>query len=391
MATRPVLKVRKIKKIKPTRSEMYLVNLKYMGDEPLFTNDKVITGVDYLKANTWYTYMCSVKEARDYLDTYLKNSGRDLEAKIMKELSDNRLPLQACWIARMLSRGAKMTERSVSFMNDKIKEAILRKNKKDEEAEDDQIVVVAPIVKKMINIQDRVKDKVSDFIGWFEESIDAIGHSDELSMYDSLQKIELPPMLAMKVAEFYRPIAEEAKELLSSKCNAQLKEGFSRYSATDIKQRSIFYNKIITDCERYSSNTKKIRAPKAPKAVTVDKKIKFLNHSNESKEFKVVSIQPEKIIGAQELWLLNTKYKLLTVFYALDRGGLDLNRTSLIKYDETKSQTMRLGKNGHDHIATVLKNGKRNMTKMLTELKKIDNLQTRINENVIILKANQGA
>ena len=105
----------------------------------------------------------------------------------------------------------------------------------------------------------------------------------------------------------------------------------------------------------------------------------------ESKEFKVVSINPEKMLGADELVTFNTKYKLLTVFAALDRSGLSVKGTTVTNYDETKSKSYRIGRKTEESVEVALRGGKRAMSKMLDSLKTC-NLQHRINENTILLR-----
>ena len=91
-----------------------------------------------------------------------------------------------------------------------------------------------------------------------------------------------------------------------------------------MKDRVVFFNKLIDDAQRYGNVTKKTRAPRKPRTISMDKKLKSLKYQKENNEFKIASINPEKIIGAQELWTFNTKYKIVTVFRAIDRGGLQV-------------------------------------------------------------------
>ena len=378
MARRQAIISKKIKPVRTTKTEQYLINHKYLGEEPDLAG-KPIDDVTYAKAMTWYNYMCSREDAREYLDTYLVACGRVKEAKMLHSVSDTRFPVQAAWIARMLSRGASLGN-SAAFLSSKVSDAILSVDQKSSEKPTEEPQKTA----KIGNIQDRIKDKVSDFIGEFEEAIDVDGFT--LSMYEWLTAKEIPALLASKVADFYRPIAEEAAAVLKRDADDQLLEGYAGMSKEQLRARSAFYAGILADCVRFASNTKAMRQPRKPKTIKVDKKIQFVKPLKESKEFKIASIQPEKILGAQELWMLNTIYKTITVFYAIDRGGLDVYRTAITKYDETRSGTYRAGRNTENHIATILSGGKRATTKLLTELKKTDSIQERINENTILMK-----
>jgi hypothetical protein len=91
------------------------------------------------------------------------------------------------------------------------------------------------------------------------------------------------------------------------------------------------------------------------------------------------------MLGSEELVTFNTKYKILTHFYALDRAGLGVKGTTIVNYDETKSKSYRIGRKTEEHIEIALRGGKRAYNKMLEALKTCT-LQHRINENTILLR-----
>jgi hypothetical protein len=351
-----------------------LLNLKYLGDEPQFVNEP--TDLQYMKALTWYNYMCTKADARNYIETYLKNTKRQNLIKDLRRVPDIRINDQSAWIARMLTRGAPLKQRSKNkfeeLLNQSLTFAETQKQEKNE-------VTKQPSP----SIQDRMRDKVSNFIGEIEEQIDVDGWT--VSVYDKLQSAQLPAMLANRVAEYFAPISEEASQLLLKNCEASLKEGYSSYTKAQLKERAAFYEKIVEDCKRYSSNGKKLRVVRKKKTVTPEKKLKSFKFQNESKEYKVVSINPEKILGAEELLTFNTKYRLLTHFVALDRSGLNVKGTTILNYDEEKSKTYRIGRKTEENIEIALRGGKRAFTKMISTLI-TKTLQHRINENTILLK-----
>lgn len=373
-ATPKSLKAKKSVKIKTTRTEQYLINIKYMGEEPIFPIDKQLTDQEYSSALSWYNYMCSRSDSREYLETYLKNTNRLIDLKNLKSVPDNKFIEHAGWIARMLSRGVPLTKRSYNHMNLKLVEMLKHSTGKEEKVE----------TKKVINIQDRIKEKVSNFIGLFDEEIDKSGYT--ISMYEMLEKHEIQPTLANRVAEFFKPIADEAQELLKKDCNPQLKEGFNHLTKEQIKQRAAFYRSILDDCDRYAGNVKKQKQQRTPKPMTAEKKLKHFKFMRESKEHKLVSINPEKILGCQELWTFNIKYNTLTRFIALDRGGLDVDRMTITKYNGDTKTYKLTSKKVKDTLETILSGGKRILSKTLAELKEFPVLQERINENVILLK-----
>jgi len=362
-------------KKKVTKTTGNIVNSKHMGDEP-FHKGYEPSDLEYSRALTWYNMMCVRSDARDYLEVYLKNNGRTGEIKTLRRVPDIRVSEHAAWIARMLTRGVVLTQRS----RDKMEELLQASYRFAEEPKPAKVEITE---QPKATIQDRMRDKVSDFIGQFEEAIDKDGYT--LSMYEWLQKHQIPAMLANKVAEFYKPIMTEIAEVTKRNADPQLKEGYRNYTPAKLKQMAAFYASIITDCQRHADNNKKQRVVRKKKVVSVDKKLKGFKHQIESKEFKVVSINPEKIIGAEELFTFNTKYRTLTRFIAAERSSLDVKGTTIINYDEGKSKTYRVGRKTEEHVATALRGGKRALNAMLESLNTC-NLQHRINENTILLR-----
>ena len=369
MARRPALVAKKVKKPRTTRSETFLVNKKYLGDEPSFKGK--LNNLDYMKALNWYNIMCDPSEAREYMETYLKNQARTNELKKFKTISDNRIPTTAAWIARMHARGVQLPDTAIPFLENKLKESLTFS--KQEKVEEETTKV---------SVQDRMRDKASDIIGEIEALIDS---GEEFSVYEWLKKNEIPAAYSNAIVSYYAPWLAELLEASDGEDN-QLKEGYRHFTKKQLRNRIEFFNNLIEEAERYGSNTKKARAPRKPRTVSVEKKLKNLKYQKEDQNFKIASIPPEKIVGAQELWTFNTKYKTLTVFRALDRGGLDIKGSSVTKYDENTSVTKRTGRNPEVYIEKVLKGGKIVLRKLMDELKHEASFAHRINESTILLK-----
>ena len=378
MAVRRNLALKKTKKVTAGKSVQYITDIRHMGEEPELKG-KILTDKLLSRTFNWYNYMCSRVQAREYIETYLKANKRNDDLKLLKRVPDVWIIPQAGWLARILNRGGILSETYVERLDTRLAEILGKANVKNDDASTEEKKTVAPVV----SIQDRVKDKVSNFIAEFEKAIDEQGWTP--SMYEWLQSKEIPAALANKIAEFYKPVADEAAELIGKRCDASLKEGYSTYNAEQLKRRAAFYQSIMTDCARHAGNAKKQKVIRKKKVVTVDKKLKSFKFQKESTEYKVVSVNPEKVVGAQELITFNTKYKLLTRFVALGNTGLDVKGTTIINYDEANSVSYRIGRKTEEHLETALRGGKRAFTKMLSGLKTCA-IQHRINENTILLK-----
>lgn len=376
MARRPALIKRKPKTIRVSRSEQYIVNRKYLGDEPL-----MVEGISLNQCFTWYNYMCNANDARDYLKEYFKNTGKPELAKKLSRISDTDIPLTAAWIARMISRGHKPEGTTMQFFSSKI---LNMWDKIKEEPKQDSAET------PKVSIQDRMRERMHDILGEIEGLIDDYMYkNEEFSLYEWLQANNIPAAYATSIISKFSPVLDELLEAYEGK-DEQLKEGYRHLKKADLKKIITFYNTLIEDAERYSSNTKKVRTARKPRTISVEKKIKNLKFQKEDATLKIVSISPEKVIGAMELWTYNTKYKVFTRLVAIDRGGLQVKGTSITNYDENSSISRSVGrKEPTEILKRVLEGGKLVLRKVLDELKTEKPLAYRINENTILLRVVQ--
>lgn len=375
MARRPALIKRKPKAIRVTKSEAYIVNKKHLGDEPVFT--KPLTRIEYIYSLNWYNYMCTSADAKSYIITYLKNLGRVAEAKKVKSIPDNLIPTTIAWCCRLLSRGFVLPVVDIQgYIDQRIQESYKYIQETKEESP-----------KNVITIQDRIKERASYILGEIEGLIDDyIYNNVEFSLYEWLQANSIPATYATSVISKFSPVLDELIEAYDGKCE-QLKEGYRHLKKAEIKKLIEFYNTLIEDAERYSSNTKKVKTARKPRTVSVEKKIKNLKYQKEDQTYKIASVSPEKIIGALELWTFNTKYKTFTVLRAIDRGGLQVKGTSITNYDENNSTTRSIGrKDPNEMVKRILEGGKLVLRKVFDEVKTEKPLAYRINENTILLR-----
>jgi hypothetical protein len=360
-----LLSIKTKKKQKVSKSETYLVNLKYLGDEPDST--KLKTQADWAKAFNWYHSMCSREEARQYLKDYFAND--KVVLKKITKIPDAHMPYTAAWQCRIWKRIDKpIDNESLERVHRWIDEA--SSYAKEEKPKEDK--------PERPTIQDRMKEKISELIGDIEVLYDA---EMPVDLYSFLQKKEVPAMYTGRIVEYYKPILDEMKLAAAGEI-----EGYESYTKKWLRDRVDMLQKIIDDAQRYGGNVKKARAPRKKKAPTAEKLLKHFTYQKESNEYKLQSIDPAKILGAQELWTFNTKYKTLTVFRARGPAGLSVRRTTIDGYDADASVTKTLRK-PDEVLKKVLTGGKLVLRKLMDELKtKQAKTADRINENVILVK-----
>ena len=91
------------KKPRVTRTEEYLVNVKYLGEEAKY-DGSVLDDNQLTKAYSWYSYMCTAADAREYIVDYMDSIGKKNVAKLVKSVPDSRVPTTAGWLCRILSQ-----------------------------------------------------------------------------------------------------------------------------------------------------------------------------------------------------------------------------------------------------------------------------------------------
>jgi hypothetical protein len=366
----------KDRKIKSSKTTEFLLNMKQMGDEPTLAHLPELSDEEYTKALRWYNTVCSRDDAREYAEKYLKSSGRLNDAKRLKQVPDAWFPIHIGWIARMASRGAKLKQRSLDAFEKRLGEAFTKIPVESVETKTE---------KQPVNIQARVAEKASDLMYEIEKMIDDHGYVSTFSAYDWLTKKQASASLVPHMIRFFKPIAEEALEVTKVNCNSQLKEGYSNYTKAQLKARAQFYQKLMEEFDRYLGNTKKQRAPRARKVAPPEKRLKNFKFQKESKDLRLVSMDPNKVFDADEVWMLNTKYMVFTILKRSDGNSFDVSGSSFKNYDETTSKSYRLGRKPEKLIDEITKSGKRALGKILEKLKSTD-LAARSNENTILLK-----
>jgi len=253
----------------------------------------------------------------------------------------------------------------------------------------------------VITIQDRMRDASAKMSEDIEEAIDRMisdpenFNPKEIKIVNLLKAKEAKAAHARMIKGFYKPQLAELEELASSDCDEQLKEGYSSYGKKQIKNMITFYQEVISACEMLAQEQKVARKPRAKKAVSKDKLIAKLNYKKTDEALKLVSVNPADIVGANELWVYNTKTRKIGKYVAANidptgqgraGSGLSVKGTTIVGFDEAASVQKTLRK-PNEQLAAFKSAGKVALRKFLDDIKAVDiKLNGRINADVILLK-----
>lgn len=164
---------------------------------------------------------------------------------------------------------------------------------------------------------------------------DFIMHGKTFNAYEFFSSREAKAAIVQLVLEKLQPSLDELK---ASKTDPELE---AAYAIIDVNANIKFLSAIIADGQRWMGNVpRKTRTVKIVPA----KKVKALKFKKEDRDLKLVSIQPEKIIGAYELFVYNTKDRKLTRYVARTRDGLMVKGGSITEFDKDNSEVRMLRK-----------------------------------------------
>lgn len=374
-ARRGVIK-HKQKIVRKTRSENYLTNLKFMGEEPTY-EEELIDG-QYANSLNWYNYMCDTSDAREYMTEYLIEYNRNQDAEKLGALHDNWVPLTACWTARMVNLGYMLPTDPFEFIDKKLDESFryLPDPEKD-----------AKKVKKTSSI-DKDKAKLSEAIGEIERLVDV---DPNFRLFDWLVSNDVPKAFVSSIVERYIGWLDELCEMTDCD-DLQLIEAYGHMTDEEVLARIDFFNTLIEDGETYagakSERKKKVPEVKKSKPLTPEKVIKNLKFKREDLETGVKSIDPKRILGAGELYIFNTKYNTITYFKAMTATGLTVVGGSISGFDESVSKTKKTGRKTVDYVKQIVDQGKVPARKAFEDIDGSvqKDIQHRVGEHTALLK-----
>ena len=349
---------------KISKSSEQLLNRKYYGtDEPI----SVKTISDQIRAFTWYHNMKEPEDARKYLKDYFTDKNFH---KIIDAIPENKIPLSSAWLCRIAFNSKRELDPNEWVrVNNSIQDAVGYYDTEEK----------VESVTNRPSIQDRVKDRIAEIIGDVEAIID---RGEIVDFYDWLKSNSIPAAHASKIADFYKPLRDEYYNAFMTD-----NEGYERFTKNQIKNKLGYIHKLIEECERFAGNIKKTRKPRKKKTMSTERALKYFKYQKSSDEFKLTSVNPASILGAQELWTFNTRYNILCVYRAEGPNGLAIRRTSIESYNKKLSIGKRLGKRTEKALKIVLYGGKVSMRKLMDDIKSTAvDLNGRSNENTIILK-----
>ena len=367
---------------------------KYFGEEPMFAvqPDEDQRRLALMRSFTWYGRFYGKKDAKEFLVQYLEMRHRPQDAKIMRKVDEKECINTLCWLARMELRGLELSKTESDTLQNEIKRLIESVNKP-------QIIETtktgAPEVPTRPNIQEILKDKAreagGELEGLFDEFItEGAKTQHTFRPIDEVAKKNVMPQHISMLTEVWKKKLNEIEEVIKGK-DAQLVQGYQHQTKTQLKSIVKFIELVINDLNSYISVKKAAKAPRARKAVPVEKqvaKLKYLKtFKDTASKLDLISISPIKLHGASEAWVYDTAKRKLHHYIADDYSKtFTVKGSTLLGFDTAQSEVKTLRKPA-EQLKEVM-GSKPAARKYFKDIKAVSTTPNgRFNDAMIILKA----
>ena len=382
---------RKIRKIKAAAGNPFKKPSWKEFEDDIIDVDKVAVRREVSQGSRYYNYKHKSKDGKKWFVEYLKKEKVDKDKiKHVKIVPDWQVGITYGALAKMLMDGCPPLEEYTVALDKRLEECLKVKVKDIEVVENK---VLAPV----ISIQERMKLNLDDFLGkHVEGEIDDFFQNkfkSKFKLITILQVNEITGKAAGMISDLYAQEISDITELLNPPKEQddefqQLTEGYP-YKKAELKKILAFYTMLAEDADHYANSQKANRKIRVKKAPSIEKVVAKLKYAVTNEQYKLVSIDPKKIIGSQELWVFNTKTRKLGKYVAgngFSTGELSVKGTGIIGFDEKKSVQKTVRKPDVT-LKEFQKAGKVALRKFLEDIKATDiKLTGRINKDVILLK-----
>lgn len=333
----------KLKMLDPKDTET-----KYWGFEPLFEKQPTEFRKSALaEAFNWYGRFYGRKTAKTLMVQYLELHGRKNEAKLVNKLDESEFRITFCWLARISLRGLELTKDEADRLEKDIQRLVALAK---------LLIEVKAVEKSSIggpNVQARMRAKAMEAGGELEGMLDkyvslGLKANHDLKPVEVLMEKNVMVQHMSPLTEAWTKKQDEIAEVLKGK-DAQLVEGYSRFSKVQLKNLSKFIDHVLSDLNSYASMKKAAKAPRKRKVIPVEKIVRRLKHTMAFKDapnkIDLVGMSPTKIHGASEAWVYDTRRRKMHHYVADDYSkSLTVKGNTLLGFDTKTSEIKTLRK-----------------------------------------------
>jgi hypothetical protein len=371
----------------------HLPDEKYTGSEPQWDTELALKMTDeefdhHLRRSFYfYNYHFTVKDLKPEFVKWLQEQKHFeiSKADLSKIIKSRWVPMTACSLVMAHGMGMPLRGRTLEYLKNSVQEVCLKYDYYKEGDDEQPEVVVPTAPSKVPTIQDRLNERTSELLGELE------GHYDEVcegkTTFDHYKFLVSNNVVQGQLIK-YETLYMTRKVELDAAYNgadADLVEAYKHYKAADWKRIFAWIDGLLTAIEQYRGVKKASKKARVKKAPSKEKLVSKLKYCKDFPQLKVVSINPAEIVGAQELWVYNTKTRKLGKYIASNSDGFAVKGTTIENFtDKSVSKTLR---KPEQQLLEFTKSTKVQLRKFLESIKATETLLNgRINTDTVLLR-----
>lgn len=370
---------------------------KYMGEEPFFPLQPEAGNrtVALTYGFTWYNRFYGKKDAKELLCQYLDHNSRTDEAKNLRKLHESEFLMTLCWLARMTLRGLELNEHEAMTLENEISrltQALAKPEVKFSQISGEKkgdVEVVRPNIQEIM--REKAREAAGELEGMFDDFLEGGAKpSTKFKPMDEVAKKNVLPAHISILTDVWKKKLAEFEELQEGK-DKDLNQAYAHYSRVQVKAIIKFIESVINDLTSYISVKKAAKAPRARKAIPVEKivsKLKYMKtFKDPASKLDLISIHPTKLHGASEAWVYDTAKRKLHHFIADEYSkSFTVKGNTILGLDAVQSESKTLRK-PTEQIKEIM-GSKPAARKYFKDIKAVASIPNgRFNENMVILKA----
>ena len=380
------------RKTRAPRNPLFL-DEKYFGPEPTWDTAAAmeLTEAEFdtqLRTSfRYYNYFYSNRELRPEFNSWLAKSDL-VDADTLRaylKSPDSLTPITVAALVRAHRQGMPMRDRFREHIKNTVLSIVNRAalGTAPAEANKEKPKTVA----KQPTIQDRLREIAEGHIAHIETFEDQL-ESDAVTFdaYGYFHEKTATQGAVVAVSKFFQPHFEEISAAAGGE-DEQLKEGYRKWTKARFKRYIAFYTALFADIEKYQQHKTVVRKPRVKRAPSKEKLVARVKYMKQDAALKLTSINPADIIGAQQLWVLNTKTRKLGVYVADSlQGPLAVKNSTIVGFDPVASVNKTVRK-PEEVLKEFFKASKPALKKFLSSIRATESRLTgRINEDTVLLK-----
>jgi len=304
----------------------------------------------------------------------------------VRTLPDSQMRLTTGWLCRMSMMGLQLSDHEQIQLDNLIAELVAIKQEIQAEAQAADDEPARP------NIQDRLREKVSECSGELEAMFDEFMTAGAKMSADYkpimvIRGMNVAPQMISVISHHWKARLEEFEQAIEGK-DSQLVEAYNFLTKIQLRNCVKFCEAVINDCGAYVQIKKVERKPRKVKAVPPEKRAAKFKIQAEFAELKLKSLPAASLVDRAEAWLYDTKKrKLIHLVADSHTQAFTVKNNSIIGFSTVETQQKTLRKPA-DVVKAVQAAGKPAARKLFKEIKATETAWNgRGTENLIILKS----